>query len=738
MINQTISHYKILDELGRGGMGVVYKAEDLKLRRMVAIKFLPVSISADAGEREQFLLEAQAASALNHPNVATIYEIDEADGASFIVMEYVEGRTLRAARPGLSISQIIDIGIQVAEGLALAHEKGIVHQDIKSDNIMLRPDGRIAVMDFGLAKVQGLSRLTRAGVIVGTTAYMSPEQLSGGQVDHATDIWSLGVVLYEMLAGRLPFQGEYDPAVMYSIVHQRYPPLSGVRKEVPARLENIIGRCLEKTPSARFPKMREVVAELQRVRNELTEPTPGVSRSAKSIAVLPFADISPEMDNRYFSDGLTEEIIASLSKLRSLKVISRTSVMGYKRADKTLKQIGAELGVHFVLEGSVRKHGTDLRITAELIDAGQDISVWAEKYRGKLDQVFDIQEEVAAKIVDALRVQLTPDEERNLKKRFTANTEAYQLYLKGRFFWNKRSYEGLRASIRYFEQAIEKDPQYALAWVGLADAHNLLSETSGAPRSETFQKAKVALTKALQIDSSLAEAHASLGMVTMLDDLDWSASEREYTLAIELDPNYATSHHWFAEWLSCKGRHDDALYEISLAGELDPVSLAIMKDKATILYYARKYDAAVEQCMRVLELDPNFGSVHRIQSLALRAKRKFEEAMEENRLWGVHTGNQAEELAGLAHIYALSGREREALDALATLTMEQNPDGNLLRGIGLVYAALGKHDEALTYLERARERRAESLCTIKVDPKLDTLRNQPRFNILLKKIGLDA
>jgi len=412
MVGQTVSHYKILEKLGEGGMGVVYKAEDTRLKRTVALKFLPRHLSSSEHEKLRFMQEAQSASSLNHPNISHIYEIDEVDGETFIAMEFIDGRSLRNlinAGP-LKINEAIRFALQIAEGLRAAHRNGIVHRDIKPENILITRNGEAKIADFGLSLTVDQGRASDSHAVEGTACYMSPEQVRGEHVDHSSDIWSLGIVLYEMLAGKSPFKADYGEAAMYSILNERHHAVSTLRRDSPPRLERIIDRCLEKIPSARYRNAVEIISELQQLQIEMVEHHRGSTVSAKSIAVLPFADISPEKDNKYFSDGLTEEIIASLSKLRNLKVISRTSVMRYEHSEKTLKQIAAELGVQFILGGSVRKHGTDLRITAELIDAEHGTTLWAEKYRGKLEQIFDIQEEVAGKIVDALRVKLTPDE----------------------------------------------------------------------------------------------------------------------------------------------------------------------------------------------------------------------------------------------------------------------------------------------------------------------------------------
>jgi tetratricopeptide (TPR) repeat protein len=410
--------------------------------------------------------------------------------------------------------------------------------------------------------------------------------------------------------------------------------------------------------------------------------------------------------------------------------------MHYERAGKPMKQIAAELGVQFVLEGSVRKHGSDLRITTQLIDAEQDTSLWGETYNGTMDQVFDIQENVAARIVKALRVRLTPDEKRTLKRRATENTEAFQLYLKGRFFWNKRSLDGLRTAIRYFEEAIEKDSHYALAWAGIADAYNLLGETGVSSRKETYPRARAAVEKALELDDQLAEAHTSLASLLMLNDWDLQNAEKEFKSAFSLKANYATTHHWYAEYLSILGKMDEALEHISRAAELDPLSPAIIKDKGMLLYYARDYSGAIECAKKTFELDPHFASAHRLLSLAYQGKGMFTEAIAENQRWGEESGNEIETVVSLAQCHAAAGNRETALALIEGLDPEKLSGGNLFRGIALVHAALGEIDSAFTWLERALEHKGEALLSSKTDPKLDPLRGDPRFAELLKKIGL--
>jgi serine/threonine-protein kinase len=733
VIGRTISHYKILEKLGEGGMGAVYRAEDLTLRRNVALKFLPPKEQAGGEARERLLTEARSASVLNHPNICTIHEIGDADGELFIVMEFIEGQSLRHRIGGgpLPTQDAMKFALDVATGLKAAHDKDIVHRDIKPENIIITPAGVAKIADFGLA--QEAERGRDHGTVSGTIAYMSPEQLEGGPVDARSDIWSVGIVLYEMLTGQRPFGGDYDEAAMYSIVHEKHRPAISLRRDIPAAIERIIDRCLEKPAAVRYQDAESLIEDLRHAGQAAKEPA---ANSHKSIAILPFKDISPEQDNKYFSDGLTEEIITNLSRLRNIRIISRASVMQYERTGKTMKQIASDLGVQYLLDGSVRKSGTDLRITTQLIDANQDAYLWAENYNGTMGQIFDFQESVASRIVKALKLRLTPGERKNLKRRPTENTEAYQLYLKGRYFWGKRSQEGIRTAIRYFEEAIGIDPTYALAWAGIADSYNLLGEFGSLPRKEIYSRAKAAASRAVELDSRLAEAHTSLGLLLMLDELDWVNAEKEFKLAIRLNPNYPTAHHWYTEWLLYHGTVDEALREITKAEELDPLSAAIAKDKGLALYYARQYDGAIEQAVKALELDPDFHPARRLLSLAYQGKGMFKEALEENRRWGEKPGYETDALIAEAQLHAASGKRPEALELINKVKPETLTSGNLIRGVGLVYATLGEDDLAFRWFEKGFEFKAESLATLKIDPKVDRLRSDPRFASLVKKVGL--
>jgi TolB-like protein len=462
----------------------------------------------------------------------------------------------------------------------------------------------------------------------------------------------------------------------------------------------------------------------------------GEKVEAECVLVLPFVNMSTDPEQEYFSDGLTEELISKLSRLKEIKVISRTTSMKYKGTNKDIKTIGIETDAAYIMEGSVRKQGNNLRITAQFVHAPRDIHLWAESYRGTIDDIFDIQEKVSAKIVEALRMQLTRDEKDTLRKHYTDSTEAYQLYLQGRFFWKQRNEEGLKAAIRFFEKAIEKDPDYALAWAGLADTYSLMGEYTNISRRELFPKQMASVYKALEIDNHLGEAHISLAISLMLNEWDWKNSEREFKLGIALNPNYSTGHHWYAEWLLFRGNTEEAFREFSVAIELDPVSQGVLKDKGIYFYYSREYDKAIDMGLITLELNPDFAPAHRLLSLAYQGKEMFDEAVAENKRWGELTGNKAKTDVALAQIYAAAGRKDDAKKIIEKVETDIILTGNDYRGVALVYVELGDNDMAFEWLEKSFERHEESLCSLKIDPKMDSLRSDPRFNRMLERIGL--
>jgi serine/threonine protein kinase/Tfp pilus assembly protein PilF len=732
MIGQVISHYKIIEKLGEGGMGVVYKAHDTKLDRFVALKFLPPHISANEETKARFLQEARAASALNHPNVCTIYGIEEIEGRQHIEMELVDGTTLRDKlhRGPLPLMEASAYAIQIGEALREAHHHGIVHRDIKPDNIMVNSKDQVKVMDFGLAKLKGEIGLTGAVATVGTIAYMSPEQIQGIGVDHRTDIWSWGVVFHEMITGQLPFRGEHQAAMMYSIANEE-PLLATSSTTIPAKVRSLINRALEKDQTRRYQNIDDMLADLQSSHSTIS-----LRSVEKTVAVLPFENISPDKENEFFSDGLTEEIIATLSKIKTIKVVSRTSIIQYKGTNKPLRQIASELRVQYVLEGSVRKHGGDLRITAQLIDAVQDVHVWAENYRGTIKDVFDIQEQVAGEIAKSLEVQLSPREERDLKKRATEDPEAYQLYLKGRFFWNRRTEEGVKSGLAYFKQAIEKDPSYALAYHGLADAYNILGFYTYVSPKESFPLAKAAAEKALEIDDSLGEAYSSLAYALHYYYWDWEGSERNYRKSIELKDRYFTAHHFYANYLVSMSRFEEGVREFNRAQDLDPFALIASAGKGWLYNQWRKYDDAVAQLTKTLILDKNFLLGHLWLGISYSRKGLFAEAIKELKHSVDLSDTSVIALASLAHTYMISGDIENGEKILRDLDAQSHTRYVSSYYRVVICAARGATDEAFEWLNKAYEERSHMLVFLSVDPDLDPLRADPRFEVLRKKVGL--
>ncbi|MEJ2719981.1 MAG: protein kinase [bacterium] len=636
MSGQTISHYRLVEKLGEGGMGVVYKAEDTKLKRTVALKFLPPDLTREPDARTRFIQEAQAASALDHPNVCTIHEIgDTEDGQYFISMSYYEGETLKRKieRGPLSLEEVVGIAECIARGLGKAHSSGIVHRDVKPANILVTADGQVKVLDFGLAKLAGQTRLTKTGTTVGTVAYMSPEQTRGDEVTPGTDIWSLGVVMFEMLTGRLPFRGDYEQAIIYSIMNERPQSIRDLRSDVPFELEQVVARALAKDPVERYRQMTDLLAGLGSVRRTMESRTkkeePTETTLAPSIAVLPFVNMSSDPENEYFGDGLAEELINALTKLKGLRVAARTSAFTFRGGEADIKEIGKKLDVGSVLEGSVRKAGNRLRITAQLVNIADGYHLWSERYDREMDDIFAIQDEITAAIVEQLKIELIGKKKETIVKRYTESLEAYDHYLKGIYYWNKLTPGGFERSIECFEKAIEEDPHYALAYAGAADSRWLSSFWGNLPPRQTYPKAREAARKAIEIDETIGEAHASLGAVHTFYDWDWEAAEREFIRALELVPTSPYTRIYYSLYLNLMRRHDDAVAQAKKGRELDPLSGFCNTHFAHRLWQARRYDEAIAEFQEWIEIEPNDWFSHNHLSQLYLEKSMIKEAIAE-------------------------------------------------------------------------------------------------------------
>ena len=742
MIGKTISHYRILEKLGEGGMGVVYKAEDTKLKRTIVLKFLPPELTRDPEAKTRFAQEAQAASALNHTNICVIYEIDEVEHQSFIAMECVEGETLKARiRKGpLDLGEAVGIATQVAAGLAKAHIKAIVHRDIKPANIMVTSEGTAKIVDFGLAILAGQVRLTRTGVTSGTVAYMSPEQARGEQIDHRTDIWSLGAVLYEMVTGQLPFRGGYEPALIYSILNDTPEPMSALRGEVPPELERIVMKAMARLPGDRYRTAEDMRTALEScTRSTVARAVASSDRRPEhlpSIAVLPFKDMSPQRDQEYFCEGIAEELINGLAQIAGLRVAARTSAFQFKDKDLDVRRVGKELGVESVLEGSVRKAGARLRITAQLINVADGYHLWSEKYDRDLEDIFAIQDEISLAIVEKLRGKLLIEERSKLVRRYTGNEEAYNLYLKGRYYWNRRHEGGLRKAIELFQQAVEKDPLCAPGYVGIADCHNVSAILGFMDPRVAYAKSKEAVAKALDIDEDLAEAHASLGWIKTFYDWDWAGAEAEFLRAIELNPNYATGHYFYGLYLAVVGRYDESLAESSRALELDPVDLVFNSIQAWTLYFGRRHDASIEQFQKTLDMDPNFYVANLYLGFALSAKGMWREAVEPFEKALAVSPESPFAMGSIGYALAASGRKEEALEVLNRLEelSRERFVGSYNKAV--IHLGLEADDRMFECLERAFVEKESWLAACNTLPLWDAVRSDPRFIALMRRVGL--
>jgi serine/threonine protein kinase/tetratricopeptide (TPR) repeat protein len=833
----SLSHYRIVSKIGAGGMGEVYSAQDTKLDRKVAIKFLHEEFSKDADKLGRFIQEAKAASALNHPNILTVYEIGEVDGKNYIATELIDGQTLRehlSHKESLQLNSILKIGVQVSEALSAAHQAGIVHRDIKPENIMLRIDGYAKVLDFGLAKLtekkavtigsEGSEAATRVqvnttpGLVMGTVSYMSPEQARGKVTDARTDIWSLGVVLYEMLAGKVPFTGETVNHTIVSILEKE--PL--LLENVPAELQRIVRKAMTKDVEMRYQSARDLLIDLKNLRRDLdiqgelersvvpnraataesanenqtqvyasgsvaatksgqAAATQSVTTSSSSleyavtqasshkfataiigvllvgvistvayfafvsrggspkqissIAVMPFVNESGNADVEYLSDGMTETLIKSLSNLSSLDVKPRSSVFRYKGKDTDLQTIAKELNVQAILNGRVAQRGEQLTLSLELVDVQKNSVIWTEQYQRKQSDLVSLQSEIARDVSTKLKAKLSGAEETKVTRTATADPEAYQAYLKGRYYWNRRTAENLKKAIEQFKLAKDRDPNYALAFVGLADCYAVLNEYAGTPTSETVPQSKAYAERALAIDGQLAEAHATLGLVH--ESLwQWGEAEKELKQAIELNPNYPTAYHWYSIFLKNVGRNDEAEATIKRAQELDPLSSVIAVNVSRMYQLQNNHDASIENSLKLIELDPNFGPAYEYLSLSYLKRGRNAEAIAAAEKAAALTNRAGITLGDLGYVYATTGKRSEALAVIKELEAKYARKEAIGQYIAAVYASLGDKDKAGEWLEKDFQARNGKLVEVRWHHQSEALRDDPRLKDLLKRMGL--
>jgi TolB-like protein/Tfp pilus assembly protein PilF len=784
LTGRVIGHYEVRGRLGVGGMGEVYEAYDRRLKRSVAIKLVP---SSDPRAQARLWREAEHASGLNHPNICVVHEIGEAEGHAYIVMEHVRGRPLAETIPedGLPVEGALAYALQITGALAEAHEHGIVHRDLKSANVMVTPEGRVKVLDFGLARrlddsvsgaVVETSSWTMPGMIAGTLSYMAPEVLRGERADARSDVWAMGIVLHEMLTGERPFAGQ-TPFELSSVILNGAPrPLPS---RVPAGVVAVIRQCLQKDPAARYATAVELNGALETARlgrqslgARLAASLPawrpqgwraptllmigllllaGLAVSLRwqrwmrlsgggeirSLVVLPLANTSGDPAQDYLSDGLTEALIADLGTIGSLRVTSRTTAMSYRGTNKTIPQIGRELGVDAVVEGSMARESNRVRITARLVEAATDRQLRALSYEGSLREILLLKREAVREIAGGMGARLTPRDEAHLNLVRTVDPEAYEEYLKGRYYWSKRTEESLRTAIEHFEAAVRADPTYAPTYAALADSYNQLGTVmvGSEPPSVMRPRAAEAAIRALQIDPDLAEAHATLGYVKHYD-WQWAEAERELRRALELNPSYALGHIWYANFLLCRTRLDEAVAEVRKAEELDPLSMVVLTNVGWTLAYTGHLQEAIDHYHKALALDRDYVQAHWRLGDAYARTNRLDDAIREIETTVALTHRSPSSLAWLAQVYGQAGRRKEAEGLLAELRAVAARRYVSPQGISVLYFTLGDRDRGFQWLEKAYEERSNGIAYLAVEPLLEPWRGDPRYRDLLRRVDL--